>query len=281
MSLDQDLIDTIKGSFPSWFSNSSSEATPPNATTTSENNNPIIQYNTITTTTSSTSATTPALSQTNHNNSRSTNSSPSSKVIKLSLTTLDKMSEGKRDGRWLAMQHKIFRLKFYLSIPGDRQTKTSSVNSGPPPLSLSDNFHTLSGMESRQSPPKAIVDSSPLQPAMDKNKECEYFIDYLLQWFLCSRISVYHQICDAINFIVFHCVLQSYGNTLFRRLDWPFTFGLIIVWLWLMPAAIKWQYNLIFIFLTLWIYIFFPFFTRICSKRHIHAIPLEKNYQIF
>ena len=27
--------------------------------------------------------------------------------------------------------------------------------------------------DSRQSPPKAIVDTSPLQPAMDKNKECK------------------------------------------------------------------------------------------------------------
>lgn len=29
--------------------------------------------------------------------------------------------------------------------------------------------------DTRQSPPKAVVDSSPLQPAINKNKEGEYF----------------------------------------------------------------------------------------------------------
>lgn len=35
----------------------------------------------------------------------------------------------------------------------------------------SDDGANSDGYDARQSPPKAIVDSSPLQPAMDKNKE--------------------------------------------------------------------------------------------------------------
>lgn len=31
-------------------------------------------------------------------------------------------------------------------------------------------------MNIRQSPPKAIVDSSPLQPVMDRNKECKFSV---------------------------------------------------------------------------------------------------------
>lgn len=34
--------------------------------------------------------------------------------------------------------------------------------------------------ESNQSPPKAEVDDSPLQHAMDRNKECEYIYILLL-----------------------------------------------------------------------------------------------------
>lgn len=30
--------------------------------------------------------------------------------------------------------------------------------------------------DQRQSPPKAVVDSSPLQPQINKNKECKYLI---------------------------------------------------------------------------------------------------------
>lgn len=33
----------------------------------------------------------------------------------------------------------------------------------------------------RQSPPKAIVDSTPLQPQMDKNKECKYKIFFYVK----------------------------------------------------------------------------------------------------
>ena len=41
-------------------------------------------------------------------------------------------------------------------------------------VSSSDDGTNSDNYDSRQSPPKAIVDSSPLQPAMDKNKECKY-----------------------------------------------------------------------------------------------------------
>lgn len=44
-----------------------------------------------------------------------------------------------------------------------------------PPISIFD-FGNIAdgGMDSRESPPKAIVDATPLQAAMDKNKECMY-----------------------------------------------------------------------------------------------------------
>lgn len=41
-------------------------------------------------------------------------------------------------------------------------------------LGSSDDGNNSDCYDARQSPPKAIVDSSPLQPAMDKNKECKF-----------------------------------------------------------------------------------------------------------
>lgn len=47
-------------------------------------------------------------------------------------------------------------------------------------LGSSDDGNLSDFYDPRQSPPKAIVDSSPLQPAMDKNKECEYFLIFYI-----------------------------------------------------------------------------------------------------
>lgn len=60
-----------------------------------------------------------------------------------------------------------------------RQPPTSS--SEPPQLHIVDQFSFDAASSTRQtSPPKAIVDSSPLQLAMDKNKECEYHGEFII-----------------------------------------------------------------------------------------------------
>lgn len=60
-------------------------------------------------------------------------------------------------------------------ILGDGLVNSSAQN-GRPLLDVEDVLVGASftnAMNIRQSPPKAVVDSSPLQPAMDRNKECE------------------------------------------------------------------------------------------------------------
>lgn len=66
---------------------------------------------------------------------------------------------------------------FYFS--GDSLGNTSAP-SGQPLLSVDDASNTTltNSMTSRQSPPKAVVDSSPLQAQMDKNKECKYLHNF-------------------------------------------------------------------------------------------------------
>lgn len=71
------------------------------------------------------------------------------------------------------------------SIAGLDKTPSSfkqpQIGSEPPRLHIVDSFSFdgtggggISSSTNRQtSPPKAIVDSSPLQPAMDRNKECK------------------------------------------------------------------------------------------------------------
>jgi len=57
-------------------------------------------------------------------------------------------------------------LSFYSLITGEQRLHATFLGS-------SDDGNNSDCYDARQSPPKAIVDSSPLQPAMDKNKECE------------------------------------------------------------------------------------------------------------
>lgn len=65
----------------------------------------------------------------------------------------------------------------FVCVLGDGLVNSSAQN-GRPLLGVEDVLVGASftnAMNIRLSPPKAIVDSSPLQPAMDRNKECEYF----------------------------------------------------------------------------------------------------------
>jgi hypothetical protein len=61
---------------------------------------------------------------------------------------------------------------FFVFSIGER-SGAPSANQAPPLIAFSDKKLGM-GIDSRQSPPKAVVDSSPLQPQMDKNKECKY-----------------------------------------------------------------------------------------------------------
>lgn len=57
---------------------------------------------------------------------------------------------------------------FLLTIPSGEQRLNASFLAGSSDDGTNSDFY-----DPRQSPPKAIVDSSPLQPQMDKNKECK------------------------------------------------------------------------------------------------------------
>lgn len=60
----------------------------------------------------------------------------------------------------------------------------SFLSSGGGGISSGDDCTNSDGYDPRQSPPKAIVDSSPLQPAMDKNKECECRIIFKIKLYV-------------------------------------------------------------------------------------------------
>jgi hypothetical protein len=72
----------------------------------------------------------------------------------------------------------------YFFISTGNPCDTNSI----PIISLDINTIANVVMDPRESPPKAIVDATPLQAAMDKNKECTYlnrvcvsvFVVYLL-----------------------------------------------------------------------------------------------------
>lgn len=67
------------------------------------------------------------------------------------------------------------KLKIFFLFLGDGVVN-STAPLGRPLLDIEDvviGTTFSNAMNIRQSPPKAVVDSSPLQPAMDKNKECK------------------------------------------------------------------------------------------------------------
>jgi len=65
-----------------------------------------------------------------------------------------------------SFQNKLLLIVVYLLLSGEQRLHATFLGS-------SDDGNNSDCYDARQSPPKAIVDSSPLQPAMDKNKECE------------------------------------------------------------------------------------------------------------
>lgn len=72
--------------------------------------------------------------------------------------------------------------------------------SEPPQLHIVDSFSFDAANNTRQtSPPKAIVDSSPLQLAMDKNKECKYIGD--CRWILDCLLLVLAYLTKLANSI--------------------------------------------------------------------------------
>ena len=135
IKVDRDILDTIKDKFPSWFSSTS-------------------YLNTVATT---------------------------SKFVSTQLNFTDffnTMSNGKSDKRRILERKTYLKCIISFSLidnPGlisitsdgfaeSKMTKTYSL-----PLEL------FCDNETRQSPPKAIVDSSPLdQSTMDKNRECKF-----------------------------------------------------------------------------------------------------------
>ncbi|XP_037906831.1 myocardin-related transcription factor A isoform X1 [Hermetia illucens] len=131
LTLDQDLIDTLKGSFPNWFQNSP-EATSPSSSS-------------ITTLPTETTL---------------TGSGLCNGLITVQVATTDK-----------SYQETLIHESFNGMAEGDR-LGNPSASTGPSLFGTDGSNTTMTNCyDSRQSPPKAIVDSSPLQPAMDKNKE--------------------------------------------------------------------------------------------------------------
>lgn len=63
----------------------------------------------------------------------------------------------------------------------------------------------------RQSPPKAIVDSSPLQPQMDKNKECKWILHVYTSLLLCLQNLSYKEnlIATLSGFWLLLCYISS------------------------------------------------------------------------
>lgn len=57
------------------------------------------------------------------------------------------------------------------------QHRSSPTNTVPPLLGTVEciDASLITVSNTRQSPPRVVVDRSPLQPAMDKNKECKFF----------------------------------------------------------------------------------------------------------
>lgn len=89
----------------------------------------------------------------------------------------DDMSEGKYPlheldcitlARCFNNHLEFFGLTF--SVSGEQRLNASFLGG----ISSSDDATNSDFYDPRQSPPKAIVDSSPLQPQMDKNKECKF-----------------------------------------------------------------------------------------------------------
>lgn len=62
----------------------------------------------------------------------------------------------------------FFLSSIFLLFPSGEQRLNASFLGGSSDDGTNSDFY-----DPRQSPPKAIVDSSPLQPQMDKNKECK------------------------------------------------------------------------------------------------------------
>lgn len=68
----------------------------------------------------------------------------------------------------------------FLYVLGNQHTSSPS-NLVPPLLGTVDSIDAslITVSNTRQSPPRVVVDRSPLQPAMDKNKECKFKLFFL------------------------------------------------------------------------------------------------------
>lgn len=66
---------------------------------------------------------------------------------------------------------------FFFYVVGNQHTSSPS-NTVPPLLGTVESIDAslITVSNTRQSPPRVVVDRSPLQPAMDKNKECKFLL---------------------------------------------------------------------------------------------------------
>lgn len=64
----------------------------------------------------------------------------------------------------------------FFYVVGNQHTSSPS-NTVPPLLGTVESIDAslITVSNTRQSPPRVVVDRSPLQPAMDKNKECKFY----------------------------------------------------------------------------------------------------------
>lgn len=230
--LDQDLIDTLKTSFPSWFPgggsgtcsalvNLGASVTPPlslisstagSPSELSSSTSPIaersnsssgVSSHSSSTASGETGGGTPCSFSFRSSSISSTNSYPPSPPSLVIYATqiehpfvqrniypqyLADMAEGESYGcnynyKSVGQKSKVLKSVVFNFVPQtagpDQAALTKHAGSEPPLLHIVDRFNfdgaaLATATSSRQTtPPKAVVDTSPLQPAMDRNKECK------------------------------------------------------------------------------------------------------------
>lgn len=109
--------------------------------------------------------------------------------------------DGLQAGRPLIGVNDVFVSSSTSSNPNNNNNNdASNINQNLSHVDTESSLLAIDDMTSRrqQSPPKAVVDSSPLQPAMDRNKECKYIVLIL---YLVYR-NVIHSFCNVFKFVV-------------------------------------------------------------------------------
>ncbi|CAK9798005.1 hypothetical protein ANTQUA_LOCUS1466 [Anthophora quadrimaculata] len=172
IQLDQDLLDTISAIYPEWFK----DYTNTRASTSSSSSTSTGQLNTEGIVAADTSA---VLEH------KVAKGDPKSKSKAKKADSLKDKERDRKEARRESKDERDAGNGKKGTKPSPQQDKAADV-AGRKTAGVPGSGGEMA--EGNQSPPKAEVDDSPLQHAMDRNKECEYIYILLLTFFVLAKI---------------------------------------------------------------------------------------------